>query len=381
MPYIDPARTKPHETLDLDIAIVGPKIDVQPVLDGFGFGRQNEQQPGCLVGLWLNLERVWVVVHDDPTQCSAPPTSKVGWSDRANNHLLPREAHPANVPRFDPLITTQAPTPIVAAALKDFGNGSLRRASAQPFSAETSMVKILHRLSGPHERSLSRQVIFVACATLAASACAGAADGAAPALVEVTYDDIGAPGYIDQAVTLSHSGSGIAVPRIEYTPLDASGAPVDGVEVSTAFGSDRGLLAITPRGGFDVLAFNGTRAADVVGVDSNVVDIDELGESSALAPSDPVPLLGSQLVSKFDVFDSVEISNEGEGQIAVRVVCLLYNAPAPGEAQQAEEISVVAERIEVSGESSVVASASPSFTAEIASRGFGCDSLKAHLTP
>lgn len=226
-----------------------------------------------------------------------------------------------------------------------------------------------------------RRVAVAACAALSLSACGSTGGPTASATVEVIYQDIGAPGYIDQTVTLGHSGTGVVVPTIEYTPLDTSGTPVEGVEVTTAFGSDRGLLVVTEQGGFDVLAFSGSRVREVVGVESVVIAVDEPDNSTTLPPADPAPLLGDQAVSKFEVFDAIEIINDGESQIAVRVVCLLYDRPAPGEAQQAEEIAVVAERIEVAPASTVVASPSQAFASQISGRNYGCDSLKAHLTP
>jgi len=202
-----------------------------------------------------------------------------------------------------------------------------------------------------------------------------------PTSIEVSYEDIGPSGYIDQTVTLDYSGKGWTAPTIEYTPLDSSGEKVEGVDVTTAFGSDRGLLAFGAPGGFDILAFHGNRVAEVVGVNSVVVDSTELDGPSAVWPEEPTPLLANEVVTKFDLFDAVKVENSGDTQIAVRVVCLLYNVPAPGEAQQAEEIAVVVDRVEVAAASSAVAAVPEWFVAQATDRGFGCDSLKSHLTP
>ncbi|MCP2340223.1 hypothetical protein [Actinomadura rupiterrae] len=53
-------------------------------------------------------------------------------------------------------------------------------------------------------------------------------------------------------------------PTLAFTPQDSKGRPVPDVTVRTAFGSDRGLLAVPPRGiAQDALAFEGPRATDV----------------------------------------------------------------------------------------------------------------------
>lgn len=64
-----------------------------------------------------------------------------------------------------------------------------------------------------------------------------------------------------------------------------------------------------------------------------------------------------------------------------RVVCLVYDSPPPGESQQAEEITVLVDRVEIAARTSVVADVPESFALGTADRGYGCASLKAHLTP
>ena len=63
-----------------------------------GFGHESEQKAGRSIDVGPNLELIWVVVHDDPAQRGAPPTSEVGRRGRVDDHLLPREAHPISLP-------------------------------------------------------------------------------------------------------------------------------------------------------------------------------------------------------------------------------------------------------------------------------------------
>lgn len=111
MPDIDSTRTKSHEALDLGIAIVGPKIDVESVLDGLGFGYETEQKAGCSLDVGPNLELIWVVVHDDPAERSTPPTSEVDRRDRIDDQLLPGEAHKITLPTvFSQAALAEKPT-------------------------------------------------------------------------------------------------------------------------------------------------------------------------------------------------------------------------------------------------------------------------------
>ena len=212
-------------------------------------------------------------------------------------------------------------------------------------------------------------------------ACASSSNPTSAAAVRVTYEDVAPAGYIDQTVTLEYSGSGLVTPIVEYVALDAAGDPVEGVTVTAAFGSDQGELAISSPGGFDVLAFHGDRVAEVVDVDATVVSAEALAGEAAAGPADPIPLFDGDAVTKFDLFDAVEIENATDRAVAARVVCVVYDFPAPGEAQQAEEITVLVDRVEIPGDSTAIANVDDGFLFAAAERGFGCDSLKAHLTP
>ncbi len=235
---------------------------------------------------------------------------------------------------------------------------------------------------GPQSASVRRfAAVGIGLLGMLLAACTSSSNPTPEAAVRVTYEDIAPSGYIDQTVTLEYSGSGLVTPIVEYVALDAAGDPVEGVTVTAAFGSDQGELAISSPGGFDVLAFHGDRVTEVVDIDATVVSAKVLGGGAAAGPADPIPLFDGDAVTKFDLFDAVEIENATDRAVAARVVCLVYDFPTPGEAQQAEEITVLVDRVEIPGDSTAIANVDDGFLLAAAERGFGCDSLKAHLTP
>ena len=66
--------------------------------------------------------------------------------------------------------------------------------------------------------------------------------------VTAIYEDIGSPGYISQTVQFAYAGFGLIVFTAEYLPLDSAGDPIEGITVTTAFGSDKGTVAISSPG-------------------------------------------------------------------------------------------------------------------------------------
>ncbi len=150
MPDVDSTRTKSHEALDLGIVIVWTEVDVESVLDGLGFRHEREQKPGRSVDVGPNLELIWVGVHDDPSQCDAPPTSEVDRRDRVDDHLLPREAHPIKLPlqgerRWSILVLR----PDLFATDGAFGPGRCRRRGASSvLDHPVALVWVYLRCSG-----------------------------------------------------------------------------------------------------------------------------------------------------------------------------------------------------------------------------------------
>lgn len=200
--------------------------------------------------------------------------------------------------------------------------------------------------------------------------------------ISTVYVDVGASGFIDQTVTFRNRANVAVIPEVRYQALDAQGKAVPGIEVTTAFGSDRSLLVVPPSGYFDVLRFSGDRVNEVVNVDVEITsvaplsgyDLDQLVEPEALAAD------GTAL-KKFDPFSQVALTNTSKGDVYLRVVCLLYEATEPGNAQQAVDVSVAVEATRVPAGERIVVPVTDAFAKRTADLGYGCDSLKLHPTP
>ncbi|MFN8022091.1 MAG: hypothetical protein U0Q03_11240 [Acidimicrobiales bacterium] len=224
--------------------------------------------------------------------------------------------------------------------------------------------------------------VFVGTAFIVGSCTASDETARSAARLEAKYVDIGAAGFIDQTVSFNNPGDVALVPRVRYSALDADGNAVPGIDVTAAFGSDRSLLVVPATGYFDVLTFAGDRVAEVVDVDVEILDVAtadgyELGQ---VAEPEALASDGS-LLTKFDAFSQVALTNSSEEDAYFRVVCLVYDSPAPGNAQQAVEVSVVVEATLVAAGRRAVLPVSAAFAARTARLGYGCDSLKLHPTP
>lgn len=82
------------------------------------------------------------------------------------------------------------------------------------------------------------------------------------------YSRIAESGSIDQTVTITNPSKDLAaIPTLSFRALDQNAEPLQGVSVTTAFGSDKGLV-VAPANYevFDILRFQGAgseRVADV----------------------------------------------------------------------------------------------------------------------
>lgn len=53
------------------------------------------------------------------------------------------------------------------------------------------------------------------------------------------FERVAPAGFLDQNLTIDLSGRKVIAPILRFTPVDATGAPVDGVSVASVYGSDR----------------------------------------------------------------------------------------------------------------------------------------------
>jgi hypothetical protein len=197
----------------------------------------------------------------------------------------------------------------------------------------------------------------------------------------ISYQDIADPGLIDQTVTLKNRSDEAIVPVIKYKALDADGDPVPGIKVETAYGSDRGLLVVATPGGTDVLVFSGDRVDDVVGVEAVVQKTLDAPDMNSSVQIEPELFSHGSPVTKLEAFDEMKLTNTSRADVALRVVCLVYDRPSPGNAQQADEVTVVLDRVELAAGETVSTGVTESFAQRTAVLGFGCDTIKAQLTP
>ncbi len=201
-----------------------------------------------------------------------------------------------------------------------------------------------------------------------------------PVEISVDYQDIAEPGFMDQTVLIEHGSDRAVIPTMEYTPLDADGAVVPGVEVSTVYGSDRGQLVVGTAGEIDILVFQGERSSEVVDATGTATDVVELDIAPARWVSQPRAFRDGAEVAKFEVFDAVALSNDTSSDVVLRVVCIVWNSPGQGQAQQAEQVDTVVDQVLVGAGDTSLVPVSREFAARTDAVGFGCASVKAHPT-
>jgi hypothetical protein len=192
------------------------------------------------------------------------------------------------------------------------------------------------------------------------------------------YQRIAASGSMDQVLTILNKGPSATAPTLEFTPLDASGAPVPGIAVRTAYGSDQGRVVIPFAGeALDVLAFSGGDIARVADVRVRVRTLAAVDYPPAPKPAEPQPVTEKgDPTTEFGPFAAVAVRNPNLEEISVGVVCILWNQPPAGEPQQAlAAISLGAATIPGGVSRTVPLSES----AKQSTRN-GCGSLKVYFT-
>lgn len=142
------------------------------------------------------------------------------------------------------------------------------------------------------------------------------------------FERVAPAGFLDQNLTIDLSGRKVIAPILRFTPVDATGAPVDGVSVASVYGSDRGRLAAHPGENIDLLTFDGEatdRVADVrVDVaEEHRVDIGPHAEPELIRRDASGRVLGPG-----GGFDHLELGNPTPHPMLVRVVLLVMSAVA-----------------------------------------------------
>jgi len=234
----------------------------------------------------------------------------------------------------------------------------------------------MHVMRGPRLRSAVIAIALIVCGCTPNTGGPRAGDAVLRAGLSFDYHGLASAGFIDQAVTIRNTGLVAVVPTLAFVAVDASGQPLEGVSVSTAYGSDRGLVVVPPGGAIDVLAFHGTTAARVANVTVRIVGVASV-DFPAVESLVQVQAFDTdgRPVTSYDRFASVTDPNPV--RVTVRVVALTYDRPPAGVAQQVTSV------LDVAGPVAVPASGSAKVTlpAAIAAKTGGAGSIKAYFTP
>ena len=144
------------------------------------------------------------------------------------------------------------------------------------------------------------------------------------------------PGYMDQVLQMTNYGLTAAAPTLKFVPVDRAGHALRGVTVRTAYGSDRGLVVLPPRSSEnDVLAFDGPGFRDVADVRVTVRHKERLKRpASAAEELHARRLLGTRFTDPSEDFDTLLLHNTNGVTVAVRMVCIIWEDPPAGAAQQ-----------------------------------------------
>ena len=190
------------------------------------------------------------------------------------------------------------------------------------------------------------------------------------------FHRVNAPGYIDQTLDISNLSTNGIVPVLKIVAVDASGAVLPGITVTTAYGSDRGNIVIPARETVnDILAFAGSNAANVT--DVHVVITSQTSDSdrpmqAQYVTAQAVDASGGP-TSKFRTVRGRRVDESEPVDIKVGVVCIQWDQPPSGQPQQAVAvIPLGVTMVPASGSTTIPMSGSDAS---------GCGSIKVYFAP
>lgn len=161
---------------------------------------------------------------------------------------------------------------------------------------------------------------------------------------DLTFDyfDVAEAGTIDQTVTITNSSGAAAVPTLSYVALDDEGRPLEHVDVSTAFGSDRGLVVAPAQYEvFDILRFEGSGTERVEDVEVAVEAVRSFEDSGTVYPEVEYLDAAGRSVPTPALAETVRVQNPGAQDYVVRLVGIQWDFPAAGQSQQARRVTPV----------------------------------------
>lgn len=197
------------------------------------------------------------------------------------------------------------------------------------------------------------------------------------------YQALGGDDRLDQTLTITNQGADPVTFEADLTALDEAGEPLDGVTVSTVYGSDRGRLVVVPGRDLDIVRFEGRGVADVADVQVEVREATAVPFPAVTAPVDaaPVDRRGREVDVTSDL-TAVELRNPNDAAVEVRTVYLVFDEPVAGRPQQVVAVAEIAPRTPVPpGGEATVRPTGRALAVLRAYAGVNPSSVQAHFVP
>jgi hypothetical protein len=95
--HIGVCRPESDKALDLGILVVGPEVEMKPILTRFDLRHRNEKKSGKPISTRSYLKLVGLVVDYNPAQRLLPPPAEPDRVFRVNVCLLPFQSHAMSI--------------------------------------------------------------------------------------------------------------------------------------------------------------------------------------------------------------------------------------------------------------------------------------------
>lgn len=236
-------------------------------------------------------------------------------------------------------------------------------------------------------RRSGRPARWIAVLAITTAGCSGAGveqDSVDPeTALRFSYERAGEPGFLDQVMAIENTTDHPVVLDGAYEALDETSEPLPDVETASLYGSERMEQVLLPGETVDVLRFEGSdvdRVADVRVVDTEArkvafPDVDQLVDALPAGER-------GQAVADPRAAVKVDLQNPNAADVTVAVVCVVWDVPEEGRAQQALQTWTVADSVTVPDSGSTVVDIPESVRDEVAGHSDAHPvSLKAYFVP
>jgi hypothetical protein len=192
----------------------------------------------------------------------------------------------------------------------------------------------------PPVHAARRLLILIALVGPVPSGCGADPVGGKPARPRFSFDYRASDGdgNMNQVLKITNPGPRAWALVLKLTAIDASGNALPDVTVSTVYGSDRGGLVVPARfGAIDVMRFIGKHRDRVADVRATVVTATLVQYPAVTADPVVTPLDASgAVVTRNDVFARLQVADDNDDPITIRLVYIIWNMPPDGQTQQAD---------------------------------------------